>query len=333
LGRWTSADPAGIKGGTNLYRYARDNPVQWVDPDGLAPQAADPRVQQVAQLSAQKAQIVADIGEVSRRLHKASETVMNVRGQVLHDKPGYFSEEAKALRSAEGYVKQLLKQSGKLANQLQKVEKEIRAIKTALVNLPGEEGLSAYLDALEAEGTESMKAAAAESREVFMSKSDRLKAKFDALEEAEAAAARKGTGKKGGGGGPEGGGSSGGSPPPDKPPPPPERPGGGGGSGKGAKPASAPEVPAGAGTAAEARGLSRFLPLGKKALRVIGRGVVIFGAADMGYRFITRGPKGVSEAVEETIVLPFEITIEGGKFMGEQIEKGVNWMRQKNRGH
>jgi RHS repeat-associated protein len=34
LGRWTSADPAGLVDGTNLYRYVRNNPVGSTDPDG-----------------------------------------------------------------------------------------------------------------------------------------------------------------------------------------------------------------------------------------------------------------------------------------------------------
>ena len=34
LGRWISADPAGLADGPSLYAYARDNPVAWRDPDG-----------------------------------------------------------------------------------------------------------------------------------------------------------------------------------------------------------------------------------------------------------------------------------------------------------
>jgi RHS repeat-associated protein len=34
LGRWTSADPAGMVDGTSLYPYVRDNPVQRTDPSG-----------------------------------------------------------------------------------------------------------------------------------------------------------------------------------------------------------------------------------------------------------------------------------------------------------
>jgi RHS repeat-associated protein len=38
LGRWLSRDPIGENGGMNLYRYANNNPVNFVDLDGLCPQ-------------------------------------------------------------------------------------------------------------------------------------------------------------------------------------------------------------------------------------------------------------------------------------------------------
>ena len=37
LARWTSADPAGVKAGANLYRYCNDAPVMLSDPSGLDP--------------------------------------------------------------------------------------------------------------------------------------------------------------------------------------------------------------------------------------------------------------------------------------------------------
>jgi RHS repeat-associated protein len=47
LGRWVSADPAGLVDGPNLYRYARNNPVRLTDPNGTDPPRVDqssPRV-------------------------------------------------------------------------------------------------------------------------------------------------------------------------------------------------------------------------------------------------------------------------------------------------
>jgi RHS repeat-associated protein len=38
LGRFVSKDPIGFNGGYNLYRYADNNPMRWVDPFGLEPQ-------------------------------------------------------------------------------------------------------------------------------------------------------------------------------------------------------------------------------------------------------------------------------------------------------
>ena len=37
LGRWTVADPAGMVDGPNLYRYSRNNPVVYNDPNGMDP--------------------------------------------------------------------------------------------------------------------------------------------------------------------------------------------------------------------------------------------------------------------------------------------------------
>nr|WP_246389807.1 RHS repeat-associated core domain-containing protein [Halomonas cerina] len=48
LGRWTSADPAGLVDGTNLFRYSRNNPVGLLDPAGT--QAVRGRLVDAAEL-------------------------------------------------------------------------------------------------------------------------------------------------------------------------------------------------------------------------------------------------------------------------------------------
>jgi RHS repeat-associated protein len=41
IGRWLSADPGGLVDGSNLYRYARNNPVKLSDPNGMDPPEDD----------------------------------------------------------------------------------------------------------------------------------------------------------------------------------------------------------------------------------------------------------------------------------------------------
>jgi RHS repeat-associated protein len=42
LARWVSCDPKGMVDGENLYRYARDNPIKFVDPSGRAGEEPKP---------------------------------------------------------------------------------------------------------------------------------------------------------------------------------------------------------------------------------------------------------------------------------------------------
>ncbi|HUA85988.1 MAG TPA: RHS repeat-associated core domain-containing protein, partial [Bryobacteraceae bacterium] len=45
LGRWTACDPAGMIDGPNLFRFARNNPVVYRDPEGTDPPKPEPSIQ------------------------------------------------------------------------------------------------------------------------------------------------------------------------------------------------------------------------------------------------------------------------------------------------
>lgn len=44
LDRWLSRDPIGLRGGINLYRYVRNNPVRWKDRLGLYEEEIEPEL-------------------------------------------------------------------------------------------------------------------------------------------------------------------------------------------------------------------------------------------------------------------------------------------------
>lgn len=61
LGRWVSADPKGLMDGPNLYPYARDNPVRYVDPKGTqttkrSAEGIDPKKQALISVPEQEQQ-------------------------------------------------------------------------------------------------------------------------------------------------------------------------------------------------------------------------------------------------------------------------------------
>lgn len=49
VGRFVTQDPIGLEGGVNLYQYA-SNPVQWVDPLGLAPCGVGAKIKHITDL-------------------------------------------------------------------------------------------------------------------------------------------------------------------------------------------------------------------------------------------------------------------------------------------
>jgi RHS repeat-associated protein len=57
LARWVSADPGGLIDGPNLYRFARDNPIVLIDPDGKqpAPDIVNPETIAIAATALQRA--------------------------------------------------------------------------------------------------------------------------------------------------------------------------------------------------------------------------------------------------------------------------------------
>ena len=89
VGAFTSKDPIGFNGGFNLYRYADNNPIRWIDPFGLLTEAECARLQQeIAKWQGVKPLLVNMF-----KTYKEGTTWENYGLKVLSNAAGYRSKE------------------------------------------------------------------------------------------------------------------------------------------------------------------------------------------------------------------------------------------------
>ena len=358
LGRWVNADPKGLVDGTNVFAYARGNPLKYTDPSGTQ---CDPTIATCPELMgnwsySEPVPNRASVGHNVQRDHpiqvslrkeqrggaynrsvsaaRDEQTVLVETGRgYFHTEVGRLQAEINArvragLITSESELIEATREAYRLAGQAAGVTVNPQALDRAIVS---------NLATL----SETAEQTAAELRALGVTPADfPSDASFDqgfsdpcAPEPIASEAPPVASEAPPTAGEPPPARPAASEPPPARPTaaePPPTRP-----TAPEPPPAAVPEPPPVAGAtvetvATEVRGLRRLLPALRATPRILGRAVAIYTVADLSYRFVTRGPKGVSEAVEETIALPFVLVIEGGQGLGEEIgqqmQRGMGWM-------
>ena len=128
VGRWISPDPAGLIDGSNLYRYARSNPIRFSDTGGMAPkspeQIAVDELSDKKQFLAGRARHLEDeIAGNHALAHDLEQTVKD--NPVVKKDAKKYDEIKKGIRDAKASVAKLEDQLGKVRGELRDVEKKL----------------------------------------------------------------------------------------------------------------------------------------------------------------------------------------------------------------
>lgn len=105
-GRWLSADPAGTVDGLNLYRMVQNNPLSFVDSDGLAPTRWSPRGDII--LAEGPEEIKNSFPKFYKKLKLAGRKADKVLSQALIDmKEDYYSERPSSIMLSGSFISSL----------------------------------------------------------------------------------------------------------------------------------------------------------------------------------------------------------------------------------
>jgi RHS repeat-associated protein len=128
VGRWISADPAGLIDGSNLYRYARSNPIRFLDHGGMAPKSPEEieveRLSDEKKFLGSKARVLEDdIVKNHVLAHDLEQTVKD--NPIVKKDVKKYEEIKRGIRDAKASVNTLEEKLKDVRGHLQEVEKKL----------------------------------------------------------------------------------------------------------------------------------------------------------------------------------------------------------------
>jgi RHS repeat-associated protein len=162
LGRWTSADPAGMVDGSNLYRYSRNNPITFTDKQGTASVRTPEAIAKETKAAASEARLAESLVERTEQGIRENQAIVDRETFNLKLNPKLRDGISPVIERAEQNLKFLKADLKYEQGQLESARARVGALQKEGL---GKAGMSVK-DVLEAEGAADILPEASTMREI-----------------------------------------------------------------------------------------------------------------------------------------------------------------------